>query len=50
MIGIAKQNILLGAIERVKPVFDSLLKVGVIVPCLDPPVLTPVFQVNSKSS
>ena len=31
------------AVEGIRPVFDSLLKAGVIVPCPDSPVRTPVF-------
>ncbi|XP_028327652.1 uncharacterized protein LOC114478651 [Gouania willdenowi] len=33
------------ALEGIQPVFDSLLKEKVIVPCSDSPVLTPIFPV-----
>ncbi|KAL0152111.1 hypothetical protein M9458_052542 [Cirrhinus mrigala] len=34
------------AIEGIRPVFESLLKEGVIVPCSDSPVRTPIFPVK----
>lgn len=32
------------AIEGIRPVFDPLLKIGVIVPCDNSPVCTPIFS------
>ncbi|KAI2668497.1 Gag-pol polyprotein [Labeo rohita] len=34
------------AIEGIRPVFESLLREGVIVPCSDSPVRTPIFPVK----
>ncbi|XP_049425162.1 uncharacterized protein LOC125884304 [Epinephelus fuscoguttatus] len=34
------------AVEGIKPVFDALLKAGVIVPCPNSPVRTPIFPVR----
>uniref|UniRef100_A0AAQ4RQ79 ribonuclease H n=1 Tax=Gasterosteus aculeatus aculeatus TaxID=481459 RepID=A0AAQ4RQ79_GASAC len=34
------------AIEGIRPVFESLLKSGIIVPCEDSPVRTPIFPVK----
>ncbi|XP_078101784.1 retrovirus-related Pol polyprotein from transposon 297 [Sander vitreus] len=34
------------AIDGIRPVFNSLLKAGVIVPCPDSPVRTPIFPVK----
>lgn len=34
------------AIEGIKPVFDSLLKAGIIIPCDNSPVCTPIFPVQ----
>lgn len=33
-------------VEEVRPVFNSLLKAGVVVPCPDSPVRTPIFPVK----
>ncbi|XP_026035979.1 uncharacterized protein LOC113029362 [Astatotilapia calliptera] len=35
------------AIEGISPVFESLLKAGVIIPCLTSPVRTPLFPVKN---
>lgn len=34
------------AVKGIRPVFDSLLKAGIIVPCPDSPVHTPIFPVK----
>ncbi|XP_044079093.1 uncharacterized protein LOC122888553 [Siniperca chuatsi] len=34
------------AVDGIKPVFDSLLKAGVIIPCANSPVRTPIFPVR----
>lgn len=34
------------AIEGITPVFNSLLKAGVIIPCENSPVRTPIFPVK----
>lgn len=36
--------------EGIRPVFESLLKVGVIVPCADSPVRTPENHLNQMTS